>query len=226
MPLELHDTDESRLARRQDRGRRARNRRHADGRPARARVACAEAADDAGRSSSCSGNSPTSGWKVDAINAGRSPIGGVEPDLDAVVRETVAAGVLERHARLRRRLPTPTLILICVQTDKTGLGPDYGPLFEALEGPGARARRATPAGNMPVIVFESTLAPSSMAHGHPRALRQARPHRGQRRPARQQPEPRHAGPPGRARGDVRQAGRRPAPGDADAASQRIYTARS
>ena len=35
-------------------------------------------------------NSPTSGWKVDAINAGRSPIGGVEPDLDRVVAEAVA----------------------------------------------------------------------------------------------------------------------------------------
>ena len=47
--------------------------------------------------------SPTSGWKVDAINAGRSPIGGVEPDLDraesghrSVAR---AAGFHPDHAR-------------------------------------------------------------------------------------------------------------------------------
>ncbi len=37
-------------------------------------------------------DSPTSGWKVEAINRGRSPIGGVEPDLDGIVREAVAAG--------------------------------------------------------------------------------------------------------------------------------------
>ena len=43
--------------------------------------------------------SATSGWKVDAINAGRSPIGGVEPDLDAVVAETVAAGCVTINAQ-------------------------------------------------------------------------------------------------------------------------------
>lgn len=39
-------------------------------------------------------NSPTSGWKVGAINAGRSPIGGIEPDLYWVVADTVEAGLL------------------------------------------------------------------------------------------------------------------------------------
>ena len=53
-------------------------------------------------------NSPTSGWKVDAINDGRSPIGGVEPDLDRIVAESVAAGLLSRRARLRGAAPTPT----------------------------------------------------------------------------------------------------------------------
>src|SRR6187399_3259232 len=91
-------------------------------------------------------NSPTSGWKVDAINQGRSPIGGVEPDLDRIVKESVEAG----------------LLLVSVQTDKKGNEPDYGPLFEALTGIAA-ALKQKPAANIPVIVFESTLAPSSMA---------------------------------------------------------------
>ena len=39
-------------------------------------------------------NSPTSGWKVDSINAGKSVIGGVEPALDRIVGETVAEGIL------------------------------------------------------------------------------------------------------------------------------------
>src|ERR1700689_306125 len=39
-------------------------------------------------------NSPTSGWKVSAINSGHSPIGGVEPELDRIVAESVKAGTL------------------------------------------------------------------------------------------------------------------------------------
>jgi len=104
--------------------------------------------------------SATSGWKVDAINAGRSPIGGVEPDLDAVVAETVAAGVLSATHDMAA-IADADAILICTQTDRDGLGPDYGPLFSAV-GELARAIRATPRSRAPVIVFESTLAPSSM----------------------------------------------------------------
>ena len=104
--------------------------------------------------------SATSGWKVDAINAGRSPIGGVEPDLDAVVRETVAAGVLSATHDIGE-LADADAVLICTQTDRDGLGPDYGPLFSAVRDL-ADALRARPRSRMPVIVFESTLAPSSM----------------------------------------------------------------
>jgi UDP-N-acetyl-D-mannosaminuronic acid dehydrogenase len=106
-------------------------------------------------------NSPTSGWKVDAINEGRSPIGGVEPDLDRVVKESVAAGLLSASHEYAA-LADADMILISVQTDKKGNEPDYGPLFEALSGI-AEALRGKPADNVPVIVFESTLAPSSMA---------------------------------------------------------------
>jgi UDP-N-acetyl-D-mannosaminuronic acid dehydrogenase len=105
--------------------------------------------------------SPTSGWKVAAINRGESPIGGVEPDLDRIVADSVAAKLLsatDDYAGLR----DADVILVCVQTDKDGLAPDYGPLFEALTRV-AEELRHKPAGNVPVIVFESTLAPSSMA---------------------------------------------------------------
>jgi UDP-N-acetyl-D-mannosaminuronic acid dehydrogenase len=105
--------------------------------------------------------SPSSGWKVDAINRGESPIGGVEPDLADVVRETVAAGLLSASDDVAD-LRDADVVLVSVQTDRDGIGPDYGPLFGALDGllP-ALARR--PAGNVPLVVFESTLAPSSMA---------------------------------------------------------------
>lgn len=106
-------------------------------------------------------NSPTSGWKVDAINSGRSPIGGVEPDLDRLVRESVAWGRL-RASHHYAALADADLVLVAVQTDKSGIAPDYGPLYEAIDGIAA-ALRDRPAGNVPVVVFESTVAPSSMA---------------------------------------------------------------
>jgi UDP-N-acetyl-D-mannosaminuronic acid dehydrogenase len=105
--------------------------------------------------------SPTSAWKVEAINAGRSPIGGVEPGLDAVVAETAAAGLL-RATHDTADLRDADVVLVCVQTDKAGFAPDYGPMFEALHQV-AEALRRKPEGNVPLVVFESTLAPSSMA---------------------------------------------------------------
>ena len=106
-------------------------------------------------------NSATSGWKVESINAGRSPIGGVEPDLDRIVAESVQAGLLSAsHDYAAAR--DADVVLICTQTDKRGLAPDYGPLFEALEGI-ARELLQRPAGNVPLVIFESTLAPSTMA---------------------------------------------------------------
>lgn len=105
-------------------------------------------------------NSPTSGWKVDAINSGKSPIGGVEPALDSIVAESVEEGLLSASYSYDD-LADADMILICTQTDKNGFAPEYGPLFEALNGI-AVALQKKPAGNVPVVVFESTLAPSSM----------------------------------------------------------------
>ena len=105
-------------------------------------------------------NSPTSGWKVAAINAGRSVIGGIEPDLDRITRETVAEGLLSA-SHDPDHLRDADVILVCVQTDKKDLGPDYGPMFAALTNM-AEALQGKPDGKIPLIIFESTLAPSSM----------------------------------------------------------------
>lgn len=105
--------------------------------------------------------SPTSGWKVDAINKGRSPIGGVEPALDSVVAESVRKGLLSASHDYSD-LADADVILVCVQTDKAGFAPDYGPLFDALTNM-ATSLQKKPAENVPLIIFESTLAPSSMA---------------------------------------------------------------
>jgi UDP-N-acetyl-D-mannosaminuronic acid dehydrogenase len=119
-----------------------------------------EGGDDPARVLVVQRGSRTSGWKVDSINAGQSPIGGIEPDLDRIVAESVRDGLLSAttdYAQLR----DADVILVCVQTDKDGFAPDYGPLFEALTRV-AEELRQKPAGNVPLIVFESTLAPSSM----------------------------------------------------------------
>jgi UDP-N-acetyl-D-mannosaminuronic acid dehydrogenase len=119
-----------------------------------------EGTDEPARVTVIQRNSPTSGWKVDAINQGRSPIGGIEPDLDRIVHESVAAGLLSAsHGYAAAR--DADVILICTQTDKKGLEPDYGPLFEAVDGV-AKELRHKPAGQLPLVVMESTLAPSSM----------------------------------------------------------------
>jgi UDP-N-acetyl-D-mannosaminuronic acid dehydrogenase len=105
-------------------------------------------------------NSTTSGWKVGAINAGRSVIGGIEPDLDRIVGETVRDGLLSASHDYAA-LGDADVILVCIQTDKKEFGPDYGPMFAGLHGI-ARALQNRPAGKVPLIIFESTLAPSSM----------------------------------------------------------------
>ena len=105
-------------------------------------------------------NSPTSGWKVAAINRGKCPIGGVEPNLDRLIAVNAAAGTL-RASHSYDEVQKADVILVCVQTDKKGAGPDYGPLYEALHGI-ASALAASPVHRRPLLIIESTLAPSSM----------------------------------------------------------------
>ncbi len=106
-------------------------------------------------------NSPTSGWKVAAVNKGDSPLGGIEPGLDPVIRKASAAKALRAsfdYAEVR----DAAAVLFCVQTDKSGFGPDYGPLMDAVEA-AALALREKPSGSRPLVVFESTLAPTTMS---------------------------------------------------------------
>jgi UDP-N-acetyl-D-mannosaminuronic acid dehydrogenase len=104
--------------------------------------------------------SPSSGWKVDAINAGQSTIGGLEPELEDIVRQGHDSGLLrasDDYAEVR----DADVILVCVQTDKRGDGPEYGPLFDALSNV-AIALTVRTAAQPALVIIESTLAPSSM----------------------------------------------------------------
>jgi UDP-N-acetyl-D-mannosaminuronic acid dehydrogenase len=106
-------------------------------------------------------NSKNSGWKTAAINQGKSVIGGIEPDLDSITHHAVKAGLLSASWDFNE-LSDADVILVSIQTDKEGFGPDYGPLFGGLTSL-ALALKNKPENKIPLIIFESTLAPSSMA---------------------------------------------------------------
>ena len=107
-------------------------------------------------------NSVNSGWKVDAINSGKSVIGGIEPELDDITRQAVGAGNLSASSDFSV-LADADVILVSIQTDKkeNGIEPDYGPMFGGLEKL-AEALQNKPASKIPLIIFESTLAPTTM----------------------------------------------------------------
>ncbi len=104
--------------------------------------------------------SASSGWKVNAINGGRSPVGGMEPDLEKLIADAIASGHLTA-TQDSGTCSDADVILVCVQTDRTGLAPQYAPLLEAL-GDVADALRNRSGGGRPLIVIESALAPSTM----------------------------------------------------------------
>lgn len=107
-------------------------------------------------------NSKNSGWKVDTINSGKSVIGGIEPELDDITHEAVKAGILSASSDFSV-LSDADVILVSIQTDKneSGFEPDYGPMFGGLEKL-AEALQKKPADKIPLVVFESTLAPTTM----------------------------------------------------------------
>ncbi|NOT91737.1 nucleotide sugar dehydrogenase [Ferruginibacter sp.] len=105
--------------------------------------------------------SVNSGWKVDSINNGKSVIGGIEPELDDITHEAVKAGILSASSDFSV-LSDADVVLVSIQTDKKdGFEPDYGPMFGGLEKL-AEALKNKPAGKIPLVIFESTLAPTTM----------------------------------------------------------------
>jgi UDP-N-acetyl-D-mannosaminuronic acid dehydrogenase len=106
-------------------------------------------------------NSVNSGWKVDSINNGKSVIGGIEPELDPITNAAVKAGNLSASSDFSV-LSDADVILVSIQTDKKdGFEPDYGPMFGGLEKL-AEALKNKPASKIPLVIFESTLAPTTM----------------------------------------------------------------
>jgi UDP-N-acetyl-D-mannosaminuronic acid dehydrogenase len=107
-------------------------------------------------------DSKNSGWKVNSINNGKSVIGGIEPELDDITRNAVQQGILSASSDFSV-LSDADVILVSIQTDKNenGFEPDYGPMFGGLEKL-AEALQNKPASKIPLVIFESTLAPTTM----------------------------------------------------------------
>ncbi len=97
------------------------------------------------------------GVAVDAINSGQSPIGGIEPGLDSILRTVVADGLLSATDDLAV-LRDADVILICVPSD---LEPDANPLYDALYAVSREVSQRTN-GITPLVVVESTLAPAAL----------------------------------------------------------------
>lgn len=103
--------------------------------------------------------SASSGWKVKAINGGRSPLGSHEPQLDRLLAQAVVRGRLSA-THDHSTCSDAEVIIICVQTDRVGLAPDYSALLAAL-GDVADALSTARRGR-PLIIIESALAPTAM----------------------------------------------------------------
>jgi nucleotide sugar dehydrogenase len=104
--------------------------------------------------------SATSGWKVQAINSGRSPLGGGEPELERLIASAVTRGILTATHE-RDACADADVIIVCVQVDRIGLSPDHAPLLGAL-GDVADALNSRPPKGRPLVIIESALAPSVM----------------------------------------------------------------
>jgi UDP-N-acetyl-D-mannosaminuronic acid dehydrogenase len=104
--------------------------------------------------------SSSAGWKVGAINAGRSPVGGLEPALDELVAQGAGGGRLRATSDLAD-VRDADVVIVCVQTGRRGMAPEYGHLLDALHGVAGALRQRT-VGSVPLVVVESTLAPTTM----------------------------------------------------------------
>jgi len=104
--------------------------------------------------------STSSGWKVGAINAGRSPIGTLEEGIDELVAQGAGSGRLRattQYADIR----DADVVIVCVQTERRGASPDYSDLLDALHSVATALSQRTSA-SVPLVVIESTLAPTTL----------------------------------------------------------------
>ncbi|MBN1882012.1 MAG: nucleotide sugar dehydrogenase [Deltaproteobacteria bacterium] len=103
--------------------------------------------------------SPVSEWKINTLNAGKSPIEGDEPGLDELIKRIVKNGSF-RATDDYSVLKDMDIILIAVQTPTDGSEhqPKYYSLKEACRGIGENMKKGV------LVITESTVAPGTTEH--------------------------------------------------------------
>jgi len=100
----------------------------------------------------------TSGFKVDCIERGESPI--VEHDLPRLIGEARAAGRLRATTRIAEAMPGAQVVLVCVGTPSAKDGSlDLSHVKRACAEVGSAMKDA---GAFPVVVMRSTMLPGSV----------------------------------------------------------------
>lgn len=106
-------------------------------------------------------DSNSSGWKKDAINNGTPAALTSETELSKIIARAVSSGLLEA-THDHSDLYDADVILVCVRTAIKNLSPDYTDLLSVVKDL-AGALKNKPAGKVPLVIFESTLAPTTVS---------------------------------------------------------------
>jgi len=104
-------------------------------------------------------DSPSSGYKINMLNRGESPLKGEEPGLEELLGKVVGAGKFSCTADFSK-IAECDAVTLAIQTpflDKKDLLPDFSPLIEGLRNVG---RHLTPG---TLVVLESTITPGTTA---------------------------------------------------------------
>ncbi len=102
-------------------------------------------------------DSPSSGYKIEMLNRGESPLKGEEPGLEDLIKKVRNAGKFECTSDFSR-ISEVDAITLAIQTpfkDNVSLEPDFGALEEGLRQAGKYLKRGM------LVVLESTITPGT-----------------------------------------------------------------
>ncbi|MDJ1421820.1 MAG: nucleotide sugar dehydrogenase [Candidatus Methanoperedens sp.] len=102
-------------------------------------------------------DSPTSGYKIDMLNRGESPLKGDEPGLEELIKKVVDAGKFRCTSDFTR-ISEVDAVTLAIQTpflSAKSLEPDFGALIEGLRLTGRNITEGT------LVVLESTITPGT-----------------------------------------------------------------
>ncbi|MDK2940436.1 MAG: UDP-N-acetyl-D-mannosaminuronic acid dehydrogenase [Methanolobus sp.] len=102
-------------------------------------------------------NSKSSGYKIDMLNSGESPLKGEEPGLEDLLKKVTDAGKFECTADFSRisELDAVTLAIQTPFANPKDLEPDFGALIEGIRNVGRNLKPGM------LVVLESTITPGT-----------------------------------------------------------------